>query len=66
MTKSASIPGLINIRELASWLRLSQRTVWRLLKKNSLPQPIHVGRSIRWSTDQIAGWLAAGKMPANC
>lgn len=64
MTQRASIPGLITIGELASWLRISQKTIVRLLKKNALPQPIHLGRSLRWSTQQIGAWLDTANIAA--
>lgn len=51
---------LISAEELATILKVSKRTLWRLLSGAKLPRPVHVGRSPRWRLNEINAWIAAG------
>ncbi|MBX7165916.1 MAG: hypothetical protein K1X74_06165 [Pirellulales bacterium] len=51
---------LICADELATILKVSKRTLWRLLSGAKLPQPLHIGRSPRWRLTEINAWIAAG------
>lgn len=46
--------------DLARLLGLSERTVWRLDSAGNLPQPIRLGRSVRWRVVEIQAWLEQG------
>ena len=48
---------LLNVKELASKLRLSVRTVWRLNSAGHLPKTVSVGTNIRWKLSDIELWL---------
>lgn len=51
----------LTVPEVASELRLSERTVKRLISRDSLPA-LRVGRSLRIDRDQLNEWLdAAGR-----
>ena len=52
-------PLLLTRRELAETLRVSTRTVERLTASGVLPQPVRIGRSVRWRSAEIYEWLAA-------
>lgn len=49
--------------ELAAYLKISKRQLWRLRDSGALPSPVTVGgaaRCLRWRTDVIREWVAAG------
>lgn len=46
--------------DLARLLGLSERTDWRLASAGNLPQPIRLGRSVRWRVAEIQAWLEQG------
>jgi len=53
-------PLLLSVRTLAKRLGLSVRTLWRLRNAGREPKPVRMGGSVRWSADEIDGWVAAG------
>jgi excisionase family DNA binding protein len=56
----SNIPDLLTVHELASILKLSHRSIWRLVRSSQLPAPIHLGSSTRWRAADIAAWLKRG------
>ena len=48
-----NLPELLTIRELAKVLKLSPRSIWRLVKNHQLPAPVRIGGSIRWSSPPL-------------
>lgn len=57
---SDELPVLLTIRELAAILKISQRSVWRLVSSGKLIQPLHIGGSIRWRQDEVLKWIEQG------
>ena len=57
---AGNLPELLTIRELAKVLKLSPRSIWRLVKNHQLPAPVRIGGSIRWRADDISLWIAEG------
>lgn len=55
-----NLPELLTIRELAKALKLSPRSIWRLVRNRQLPLPIRIGGSIRWRAEDISRWIAQG------
>ena len=53
-------PLLVDARGLAKLLCCSVRSVWRLNTSGKTPNPVRVGRSVRWSMDTIRTWIAMG------
>ena len=54
-------PLLIDAKEVARRLGLSERTIWRLNILDKLPAPVPVGsKSKRWRAREIGDWVAAG------
>lgn len=51
---------LIDVREVSRLLNLSTRSVWRMLSAGQLPEPVRIGRSVRWSRERIRVWIEAG------
>ena len=58
--KHGEIPELLTIRELATILKVSQRSIWRLVASGQLVEPLRVGGSIRWRHDTIRDWINSG------
>ena len=46
--------------DVARLLDISQRHLWALHSSGRLPQPIRLGRSVRWNAAELRNWLAAG------
>ena len=54
---------LISTRDLAGELRISIKTVIRLVQAGKLPAPLYIGRQMRWPRAEIMEWIAAGAPP---
>ncbi len=42
---------LIDSRQAAKLLNVSPRTLWRMHNDGEMPQPIRIGRAVRWSLE---------------
>ena len=51
---------LLSVRELANRMKVSTRHVWSLLSSGRLPEPVRIGRSVRWRVDLIDQWIRVG------
>lgn len=51
---------LLTAGDLACRLRISIRQVRKLHSEALLPAPVRLGRSCRWRSGEIAGWIGAG------
>ena len=49
---------LLNVKQVADALGVSERSIWRWSAGSVLPPPIKVGRLVRWSRKTIEQWLA--------
>ncbi len=61
--RSSPLPELLTIRELARALKLSPRSIWRLVRKQQLPSPIRIGGSIRWRVGEVSSWINDAASP---
>ena len=64
-----SQPMLLNVRDVSKMLSLSVRSIWKLASSGTMPRPIRLGRSCRWSRASLEAWLkdkieGAGPSPA--
>lgn len=50
-------PSMIDVKEVATILSVSTRTVWRLVSSDQLPRPIRFGRNVRWRLADIERWI---------
>ncbi len=49
---------LLSVQQVAKCLAVSVRTVWRMLARGNLPQPIRYSRRlVRWRSSDLATWL---------
>jgi predicted DNA-binding transcriptional regulator AlpA len=54
MSRSPSTDPLLTVEEVANWLQVSPRTVWRWSASGLLPPPVHPHRhSTRWRADDL-------------
>lgn len=51
---------LIDVKDLASILGAAPRTLWRWRSAGKLIEPIQIGGSTRWRTEEVRDWIAAG------
>jgi predicted DNA-binding transcriptional regulator AlpA len=51
-------PGLLDVKAVAAHLSVSVRQVWKFRDAGRIPQPIRLGRSVRWRASDIEQWLA--------
>jgi len=65
ITKSAMTqePLLISVNTVARMLSISTRQIWRLRDAGDMPQPLKLGRAVRWRSDEIAAWVRDGCPP---
>jgi excisionase family DNA binding protein len=54
---------LIDSRQAAKLLNVSPRTLWRMQNDGEMPQPIRIGRAVRWSLEALKQWIADGCPP---
>lgn len=54
---------LLTAMQLAELLNISERTLYRLKSRGSLPAPIQLGGSVRWRRTEILEWVADGCQP---
>ncbi len=57
-TQSEATLVLLNVRQVAAWLGVSQRSVWRLHDSGRMPRAVKLGSSVRWRRADIAEWVA--------
>ena len=51
---------LLTADAVAKLLSVSRLSVWRWRSAGKLPQPIKVGRTVRWRRAEIIAWIDAG------
>lgn len=55
-----TVESLMTVDTLAKRLAFSRSTLYRLLDAGKVPQPLRIGRSLRWDGRVIEDWLASG------
>ena len=56
----ADIPiVLLTVNDVAKRMKLSTRSIWRLVDAGSIVSPIKIGGSIRWRSTDFNHWLAS-------
>jgi len=51
---------LLTPEDLAKMLKVSERTLWRLLSARKIPAPVRIGGSTRWRLAEVQEWIAGG------
>lgn len=60
---SARVEQLIDVRDVATMLSCSSRTIRRLADSARMPRPVRVGALLRWSRAAIEEWFRDGCPP---
>lgn len=58
MDKPLPVDALLTTEEVARLLRVSTRTLEKLIKSGTAPPHFRIGRQRRWSKHEVADWLA--------
>lgn len=56
-------PSLLPAAEVAKFLAISVRTLWRLDSAGQLPLSVTIGNSKRWRRDELSAWVNCGCPP---
>lgn len=56
-THATTIDQLLTRADLSRLLQMSKRTISRMLSAGELPQPVRIGRSVRWRESDVAQYL---------
>jgi prophage regulatory protein len=51
--------SLLDLPQVRAATKLSRSTVYQKIAAGSFPAPAKIGRSSRWSRQEIEGWIAA-------
>jgi len=51
---------LVDVRQVARMLDVSERQVWRLAATQKMPVPLSIGRLKRWKRCEVLRWINAG------
>lgn len=54
---------LLDKKQTANLLRLSARTVDSMTGQKRMPEPVRLGKSVRWRYDELKAWTEAGCPP---
>ena len=57
------VDTLLTAEDLAQMLKVSERTLWRLLSAGRVPNPVRIGGSTRWRLVEVQEWIAGGCLP---
>lgn len=47
-------------KDLSELLKVTTRTIDRLIQDNKFPKPLRFGRNVRWRPDAIEDWMNQG------
>jgi excisionase family DNA binding protein len=54
---------LIDSREAAKLLKISEKTLWSMWNEGKMPKPIRIGKAVRFSYEELQAWVNAGGPP---
>ena len=54
---------LVNTREAAKLMKVSERTLWGWWNEGRMPKPIRIGQSVRFCYEELRAWVNAGGPP---
>lgn len=59
-----SLPAILTIEEVASFLRIGRASAYRAARRGDLPC-VRIGKTLRVSRDRLLRWLEQGCVPLN-
>ena len=51
---------LLSVKQVATRINCSERTVYRLADSGDMPRPLKIGWLVRWRVSDIDKWIEAG------
>ena len=51
---------LLDVGEVAKFLKCSPRHVFRMSEQEKMPPPVRLGALVRWSRSALLVWISAG------
>ena len=58
------LPPVLNVRELAQFLRISEKALRHRMARGHLPRPFRCGKALAWTRDVVVSWLwECGRTP---
>ena len=60
---AAPLPLLVDVREACRLLNIGRSLFFALKSAGRLPDPVHLGRAVRWGREELRAWVAAGCPP---
>jgi predicted DNA-binding transcriptional regulator AlpA len=51
---------LIDSKQAAKMLKVSEQTLWRMHHDGEMPPPIRIGRAVQWSLESLRHWVEEG------
>jgi len=60
--RSAALPAMVGVRDLAEWLGINRSTVHRLHNRGELPPAYKLGGVYRWRRHEIEEWLEKNRV----
>jgi predicted DNA-binding transcriptional regulator AlpA len=58
--KSAVVPAVYKVDDMAQLLQCSVRNIWLLADAGAIPGETRLGRLRRWRVKDVNDWIAAG------
>jgi predicted DNA-binding transcriptional regulator AlpA len=57
MSDSKPRPATLRPKDVAALLDIGERSLSRYVQSGAFPQPIRLGRSLRWSEQAVREWI---------
>ena len=58
------LPAVVNVRDLAEFLRISEKAVRHRVTRGQLPRPFRCGKALAWTREVVITWLwECGRTP---
>jgi predicted DNA-binding transcriptional regulator AlpA len=57
---SKCVVEMVNAQTAAAIVGVSRRSWWRFVSEGRAPQPIRLGRCVRWRLAEIRRWISDG------
>lgn len=54
---------LVDSRQVAKMLGVSPRKLWQMHNSAEMPEPVRIGRAVRWCFEELRAWVNAGCPP---
>lgn len=51
----------LTVADMMRWLRVSRSTLKAWVKRGELPEPVRIGKGLRWEVGALQAWIEAKK-----